>query len=57
MKLSVPGGEKYTQIKQKLRELKLHTVWGGVGGWGVQPAHSQPTHMAESKTRPMPPTS
>ncbi|GFS41091.1 lipoic acid synthase 1 [Actinidia rufa] len=26
MKESVPGGEKYTQIKRKLRELKLHTV-------------------------------
>lgn len=26
MKESVPGGEKYVQIKKKLRELKLHTV-------------------------------
>ncbi|GFP96901.1 lipoyl synthase mitochondrial [Phtheirospermum japonicum] len=26
MKESIPGGEKYTQIKSKLRELKLHTV-------------------------------
>ncbi|PIM98758.1 Lipoate synthase [Handroanthus impetiginosus] len=26
MKESIPGGEKYTQIKRKLRELKLHTV-------------------------------
>ncbi|GFY99059.1 lipoic acid synthase 1 [Actinidia rufa] len=26
MKESVPGGEKYVQIKRKLRELKLHTV-------------------------------
>ncbi|GLJ26983.1 hypothetical protein SUGI_0528560 [Cryptomeria japonica] len=26
MKASVPGGEKYTAIKTKLRELKLHTV-------------------------------
>ncbi|KAI8551743.1 hypothetical protein RHMOL_Rhmol06G0210000 [Rhododendron molle] len=26
MKEAVPGGEKYTQIKKKLRELKLHTV-------------------------------
>ncbi|KAG8386892.1 hypothetical protein BUALT_Bualt03G0196100 [Buddleja alternifolia] len=26
MKESIPGGEKYTQIKKKLRELKLHTV-------------------------------
>ncbi|ERN03426.1 hypothetical protein AMTR_s00003p00261780 [Amborella trichopoda] len=26
MKESVPGGEKYTKIKGKLRELKLHTV-------------------------------
>lgn len=44
MKRSVPGGEKYTQIKGKLRELKLHTVceearcpnvgecWGGGDG-------------------------
>lgn len=44
MKRSVPGGEKYTQIKSKLRELKLHTVceearcpnvgecWGGGDG-------------------------
>lgn len=44
MKRSVPGGEKYTQIKAKLRELKLHTVceearcpnvgecWGGGDG-------------------------
>lgn len=23
---TLPGGEKYTQIKSKLRELKLHTV-------------------------------
>lgn len=23
---AVPGGEKYTEIKAKLRELKLHTV-------------------------------
>ncbi|XP_073125187.1 lipoyl synthase 2, mitochondrial [Henckelia pumila] len=26
MKESIPGGEKYTQIKKRLRELKLHTV-------------------------------
>ncbi|KAK4428187.1 Lipoyl synthase, mitochondrial [Sesamum alatum] len=26
MKESIPGGEKYTHIKRKLRELKLHTV-------------------------------
>ncbi|XAR55471.1 Lipoyl synthase [Bertholletia excelsa] len=26
MKEAIPGGEKYTQIKRKLRELKLHTV-------------------------------
>ncbi|KAK2989229.1 hypothetical protein RJ640_024472 [Escallonia rubra] len=26
MKESIPGGDKYTQIKRKLRELKLHTV-------------------------------
>ncbi|OWM78629.1 hypothetical protein CDL15_Pgr002800 [Punica granatum] len=26
MKESIPGGEKYVQIKRKLRELKLHTV-------------------------------
>lgn len=26
MKESIPGGEKYVQIKKKLRELKLHTV-------------------------------
>lgn len=26
MKESIPGGEKYTQIKKKLRDLKLHTV-------------------------------
>ena len=26
MKESIPGGEKYTHIKKKLRELKLHTV-------------------------------
>ncbi|XP_057537141.1 lipoyl synthase, mitochondrial-like [Amaranthus tricolor] len=26
MKESIPGGEKYTKIKKKLRELKLHTV-------------------------------
>ncbi|KAL6553597.1 sphingosine N-acyltransferase subunit lip1 [Orobanche gracilis] len=26
MKESIPGGEEYTQIKRKLRELKLHTV-------------------------------
>ncbi|KAK6142547.1 hypothetical protein DH2020_022895 [Rehmannia glutinosa] len=26
MRESIPGGEKYTQIKKKLRELKLHTV-------------------------------
>ncbi|KAF5948374.1 hypothetical protein HYC85_014331 [Camellia sinensis] len=26
MRESIPGGEKYTQIKSKLRELKLHTV-------------------------------
>ncbi|KAM1373140.1 hypothetical protein ACFX2I_023871 [Malus domestica] len=26
MKESIPGGQKYTQIKKKLRELKLHTV-------------------------------
>ncbi|EPS65537.1 lipoyl synthase, mitochondrial, partial [Genlisea aurea] len=26
MKESIPGGEKYTRIKKKLRELKLHTV-------------------------------
>ncbi|KAL2243834.1 lipoyl synthase 2, mitochondrial [Sesamum indicum] len=26
MKESIPGGEKYTQIKRKLRDLKLHTV-------------------------------
>lgn len=44
MKRTVPGGEKYTQIKSKLRELKLHTVceearcpnvgecWGGGDG-------------------------
>lgn len=44
MKRSVPGGEKYTEIKAKLRELKLHTVceeakcpnigecWGGGDG-------------------------
>lgn len=44
MKRSVPGGEKYTEIKSKLRELKLHTVceearcpnigecWGGGDG-------------------------
>jgi len=44
MKRSVPGGDKYTQIKSKLRELKLHTVceearcpnigecWGGGDG-------------------------
>jgi lipoate synthase len=44
MKRVVPGGEKYTEIKGKLRELKLHTVceearcpnigecWGGGDG-------------------------
>jgi lipoic acid synthetase len=44
MKREVPGGDKYTQIKGKLRELKLHTVceearcpnigecWGGGDG-------------------------
>ncbi|GAB4819005.1 hypothetical protein N2152v2_006051 [Parachlorella kessleri] len=44
LKLKVPGGEKYAQIKGKLRELKLHTVceeaqcpnmgecWGGGDG-------------------------
>ncbi|BDA47983.1 Lipoyl synthase, mitochondrial [Coccomyxa sp. Obi] len=44
LKRSVPGGEKYTEIKAKLRELKLHTVceearcpnigecWGGGDG-------------------------
>jgi lipoic acid synthetase len=44
MKRSVPGGAKYTEIKSKLRELKLHTVceeakcpnvgecWGGGDG-------------------------
>lgn len=26
MKEAIPGGEKYTQIKKKLRDLKLHTV-------------------------------
>lgn len=26
MKESIPGGDKYTKIKKKLRELKLHTV-------------------------------
>ena len=26
MKESIPGGEKYVQIKRKLRDLKLHTV-------------------------------
>ena len=26
MKEAIPGGEKYVQIKKKLRELKLHTV-------------------------------
>lgn len=26
LKREVPGGEKYTEIKGKLRELKLHTV-------------------------------
>ncbi|CAH9071446.1 unnamed protein product [Cuscuta epithymum] len=26
MKEAIPGGEKYTRIKKKLRELKLHTV-------------------------------
>lgn len=26
MKESIPGGEKYTKIKKRLRELKLHTV-------------------------------
>ncbi|GKB14059.1 lipoyl synthase, mitochondrial [Tanacetum coccineum] len=26
MKESIPGGENYTHIKKKLRELKLHTV-------------------------------
>lgn len=26
MRESIPGGEKYVQIKAKLRELKLHTV-------------------------------
>lgn len=26
MKEAIPGGSKYTQIKKKLRELKLHTV-------------------------------
>lgn len=26
MRESIPGGEKYTQIKKRLRELKLHTV-------------------------------
>lgn len=42
--MNVPGGEKYTEIKGKLRELKLHTVceearcpnigecWGGGDG-------------------------
>ncbi|KAL7219172.1 hypothetical protein ACSBR2_012279 [Camellia fascicularis] len=24
---SIPGGDKYSQIKKKLRKLKLHTVW------------------------------
>lgn len=44
MKRAVPGGEKYTEIKAKLRELKLSTVceearcpnigecWGGGDG-------------------------
>ncbi|MEW5306420.1 MAG: hypothetical protein WDW36_008885 [Sanguina aurantia] len=44
MKRSIPGGEKYAEIKAKLRELKLHTVceeakcpnigecWGGGDG-------------------------
>mmetsp|Transcript_14255 Transcript_14255/g.33743 ORF Transcript_14255/g.33743 Transcript_14255/m.33743 type:complete len:332 (+) Transcript_14255:459-1454(+) len=44
LKREVPGGEKYTEIKAKLRELKLHTVceeakcpnigecWGGADG-------------------------
>jgi lipoate synthase len=43
LKRQIPGGEKYTEIKGKLRELKLHTVceearcpnigecWGGGG--------------------------
>ncbi|KAI4334002.1 hypothetical protein L6164_018745 [Bauhinia variegata] len=26
MREAIPGGEKYVQIKKKLRELKLHTV-------------------------------
>ena len=26
MKIGIPGGDKYTQIKSKLRELKLNTV-------------------------------
>ncbi|KAH9792522.1 Lipoyl synthase [Citrus sinensis] len=29
MKESIPGGDKYVQIKKKLRELKLHTCWSG----------------------------
>ncbi len=44
LKRTVPGGDKYTEIKAKLRELKLHTVceearcpnigecWGGGDG-------------------------
>lgn len=44
MKRVIPGGDKYTEIKGKLRELKLHTVceearcpnigecWGGGDG-------------------------
>jgi lipoic acid synthetase len=44
MKRVIPGGDKYTDIKAKLRELKLHTVceearcpnigecWGGGDG-------------------------
>ncbi|CAL5336687.1 unnamed protein product [Camellia sinensis] len=27
MRESIPGGDKYTRIKKKLRKLKLHTVW------------------------------
>ncbi|CAL5394479.1 unnamed protein product [Camellia sinensis] len=27
MRESIPGGDKYTQIKKKSKKLKLHTVW------------------------------
>ncbi|MEW5315960.1 MAG: hypothetical protein WDW38_007354 [Sanguina aurantia] len=58
MKRSIPGGEKYAEIKAKLRELKLHTVCEeakcpNIGEcWGVGDGHTATVPLQRQGVNP-----